>query len=58
MGQDHFFNENTYQTLFSLIRRLEANVTFESLQIFKDIINGYAETYNSEDLELTKNVSL
>ena len=27
----------------------------ESLEIFRDIINGYAESYNNQDLEITKN---
>ena len=54
-GAGSFLRENTYQTPFFAYSQVRSNVTFESLQIFKDIINGYAESYNSEDLELTKN---
>ena len=54
-GAGSFLRENTYQTPFYAYSQVRSNVTLESLQIFKDIINGYAKSYNSEDLELTKN---
>ena len=54
-GAGSFFRENTYQTPFYAYSQVRSNVTLESLEIFKDIINGYAKSYNSEDLKLTKN---
>ena len=54
-GAGSFFRENSYQTPFYAYSQVRSNVTLESLEIFKNIINGYAESYNSEDLELTKN---
>ena len=42
-------------TPFYAYSQVRSNVTLESLEIFKDIINGYAKSYNSEDLKLTKN---
>ena len=54
-GAGSFLRENTYQTPFYAYSQVRSNVTLESLQIFKDIINGYAKSYNTEDLDLTKN---
>ena len=54
-GAGSFYRENSYQTPFYAYSQVRSNVTLESLEIFKNIINGYAESYNSEDLELTKN---
>ena len=54
-GAGSFFRENSYQTPFYAYSQVRSNVTLESLEIFKNIINGYAKSYNSEDLELTKN---
>ena len=54
-GAGSFYRENSYQTPFYAYSQVRSNVTLESLEIFKNIINGYAKSYNSEDLELTKN---
>ena len=54
-GAGSFLRENTYQTPFYAYSQVRSNVTLESLLIFKDIINGYAKSYNTEDLDLTKN---
>mgnify|MGYP001208171722 FL=1 len=54
-GAGSFFRENTYQTPFYAYSQVRSNVTFESLEIFRDIINDYANSYNSEDLKITKN---
>ena len=54
-GAGSFLRENTFQTPFYAYSQVRSNVTLESLEIFKDIINGYAKSYNNEDLETTKN---
>lgn len=54
-GAGSFFRENSYQTPFYAYSQVRSNVTLESLEIFKNIINSYAKSYNSEDLDLTKN---
>ena len=54
-GARSFLRENTFQTPFYAYSQVRSNVTLESLKIFRDIINGYAESYNNQDLEITKN---
>jgi zinc protease len=54
-GAGSFLRENSYQTPFYAYSQVRSNVTLESLEIFKNIINSYAKSYNSEDLDLTKN---
>ena len=54
-GAGSFLRENTFQTPFYAYSQVRSNVTLESLEIFRDIINGYAKSYNNEDLETTKN---
>ena len=43
--------QDGYFVAFSNVR---ANVTKESAQLFKEILDGYAEDYSAEDLEKTK----
>jgi len=54
-GAGSFLRENTFQTPFYAYSQVRSNVTLESLEIFRNIINGYAKSYNNEDLETTKN---
>ena len=54
-GARSFLRANTFQTPFYAYSQVRSNVTLESLEIFRDIINGYAESYNNEDLDITKN---
>ena len=54
-GAGSFIRGNTFQSPFYAYSQVRSNVTLESLEIFRDIINGYAESYNKEDLETTKN---
>ncbi len=44
-------NQDGYFVAFANVR---ANVTKESAQLFKEILDGYEEDYNAEDLEKTK----
>ena len=36
--------------------QVRSNVTLESLQILKELIGGYAQTFTAEDLAVTKNL--
>ncbi len=54
-GAGSFLRANTFQTPFYAYSQVRSNVTLESLEIFRDIMNGYADSYSNEDLETTKN---
>jgi zinc protease len=54
-GAGSFLRPNSFQTPFYAYSQVRSNVTLESLEIFKNIINNYPESYNDEDLETTKN---
>ena len=54
-GAGSFLRPNSFQTPFYAYSQVRSNVTLESLEIFKNIINSYSESYNNEDLETTKN---
>ena len=54
-GAGSFLRANSFQTPFYAYSQVRSNVTLESLDIFKNIINSYSESYNEEDLETTKN---
>ena len=54
-GAGSFLRPNSFQTPFYAYSQVRSNVTLESLEIFKNIINSYPESYNNEDLETTKN---
>ncbi|MHC9510437.1 M16 family metallopeptidase [Kangiella sp. M94] len=41
---------------FMAYSQVRANVTLESLQIFKDLIGNYDETFAEQDLNITKNL--
>lgn len=45
-----------YIAPFMAYSQVRANVTLESLQIFKDLIANYDETFTQQDLETTKNL--
>ena len=42
------------ESFFRASSSVRANVTKESVELFKEILNGYKEDYNEEDLEITK----
>ena len=50
IGQRH------YTAPFLAYSQVRANVTLESLEIFKDLIANYDETFTEKDLETTKNL--
>jgi len=54
-GAGSFLRPNSFQTPFYAYSQVRSNVTLESLEIFKNIINNYPDSYNDEDLETTKN---
>jgi len=54
-GAGSFLRSNSFQTPFYAYSQVRSNVTLESLEIFKNIINNYPQSYNDEDLETTKN---
>lgn len=45
-----------YQSPFIASSQVRTNVTLESLEIFKDLISNYKETYKEEDLAVTQNM--
>lgn len=45
-----------YIAPFMAYSQVRANVTLESLEIFKDLIANYDETFTQQDLETTKNL--
>ena len=45
-----------YIAPFMAYSQVRANVTLESLEIFKDLIANYDETYTEQDLAVTKNL--
>lgn len=45
-----------YPGAFVAATQVRSNVTLESLQILKELIGGYAETFTAEDLAVTKNL--
>lgn len=47
-----------YIAPFFAYSQVRANVTLESLQIFKDLIGNYDETFTQDDLDTTKNLLL
>lgn len=54
-GAGSFLRSNSFQTPFYAYSQVRSNVTLESLEIFKNIINNYPQSYSDEDLETTKN---
>lgn len=45
-----------YQSPFIASSQVRTNVTLESLEIFKDLISNYKDTYKEEDLAVTQNM--
>ena len=54
-GAGSFLRPNKFQTPFYAYSQVRTNVTLESLEIFRDLISNYSETYFQSDLDVTKN---
>lgn len=49
-------NRAPYRAPFMAYSQVRANVTLESMVIIKDLISGYSESFDQEDLAITKNL--
>ena len=47
---------NRFPSMFYAYGQVRSNVTLESLEIFKDLIQSYGSTFTDSDLEKTKNL--
>jgi len=57
-GAYSYIDDSTLQSPFIAASQVRSNVTLESLEIFKDLIGNYQQTYKQEDLDVTKNMIL
>ncbi|MFW8589672.1 M16 family metallopeptidase [Glaciecola sp. 2405UD65-10] len=57
-GAYSYIRGANYQSPFVASSQVRTNVTLESLEIFKDLIGNYKNTYKEEDLAVTKNMIL
>ncbi|MEL6922577.1 MAG: pitrilysin family protein [Bacteroidota bacterium] len=55
-GARSFIPRRMNTSYFAASSGVRSNVTKESVEIFKDIISNYADSFDAEDLEATKNV--
>ncbi|WP_281560759.1 pitrilysin family protein [Thalassomonas sp. RHCl1] len=55
-GAYSFIPSTSYQSPFVAASQVRTNVTLESLEIFRDLIANYRDTYEAEDLAVTKNI--
>ena len=49
-------SENQFQSTFLAYGQVRSNVTLESLEIFRELIKSYSETFDDSDLDKTKNL--
>ena len=49
-------SENQFQSTFLAYGQVRSNVTLESLEIFRELIKDYSDTFVESDLEITKNL--
>ena len=49
-------SENQFQSTFLAYGQVRSNVTLESLEIFRELIKDYSDTFEESDLEKTKNL--
>lgn len=57
-GAYSYMRPSSHQSLFLAASQVRTNVTLESLEIFKDLIGNYYETYLDEDLAVAKNMTI
>ena len=55
-GAYSYIRGASYQSPFIASSQVRTNVTLESLDIFKDLIDNYQSTYSEDDLDVTKNM--
>ncbi|WDE14649.1 insulinase family protein [Thalassomonas haliotis] len=55
-GAYSYIPSTGYQSPFIAASQVRTNVTLESLEIFKDLIANYRDTYKESDLAVTKNI--
>ena len=55
-GAYSYLPPTSYQSPFFAASQVRTNVTLESLEIFKDLIANYRDTYEEGDLAVTKNI--
>lgn len=55
-GAYSYIPETSYQSPFIASSQVRTNVTLESLEIFKQLIGDYQQTYTEADLAVTKNM--
>ncbi|NMP30606.1 insulinase family protein [Thalassotalea sp. M1531] len=55
-GAYSYMSQRHYDTPFIARSQVRTNVTLESLEIFKDLVGNYAETFEQSDLDTTKNL--
>jgi zinc protease len=57
-GATSFIRPSKFESAFVATTQVRSNVTLESLQILKDQIDHYDETFSAEELSVTKNLIL
>ena len=55
-GAYSYMSQRHYDTPFIARSQVRSNVTLESLEIFKDLVSNYDETFTNKDLATTKNL--
>jgi len=55
-GAYSYIRASAYPSPFTASSQIRTNVTLESLQVFKDLIGNYKETFLDEDLAVSKNI--
>ncbi|CAN1553017.1 Peptidase M16, C-terminal [Flavobacteriaceae bacterium] len=53
-GINSSFEGNEYKAPFQISTSVRSNITFESLQLIKNILENYGKNYNVNDLEITQ----
>ena len=48
------FNGSNFKGPFTISSGVRSNVTFESVDLIKEILNNYGKNFNDEDMEVTK----
>ncbi len=57
-GAYSFFNSNKNYGVFTASSSVQTTVTKESIEVFKDMISSYGDSFTSESLETTRNAML
>jgi len=57
-GAYSYFSAQNMRNLFVASSSVQGSVTAESVMLFKELIGGYQDSFNQEDLEITRNALL